>query len=144
MFNKSFAIATLVFALFTSVVRADEIADAKKTADLNWAKGVAADFLAAAVSGQDEQAATLVDPSLKAAFGKDSDAQFRDWLNNTFAIYGYGESAFESEEIAPDRDEVVLKGYFKDTKPARTFSIRVVKNKDSGMWRVNYCRVSGR
>ncbi len=143
MNKNSLASAALLFALFASPVRADED-DAKKTAELNWAKGVASDFLTAAVSGQDEQAATLVDASLKAAFGKDSDAQFRDWLNNTFAIYGYGESAFESEEIAPDRDEVVLKGYFKETKPARTFSIRVIKNKDSGMWRVNYCRVSGR
>lgn len=103
MIKNSLASAALILALVASSVRADETADKKsaekKAAELNWAKGVAADFLAAAVSGQDEQAATLVDASLKAAFGKDSDHQFRDWLNNTFAIYGYGESAFESEEI---------------------------------------------
>jgi methionine-rich copper-binding protein CopC len=163
MRNKSLAVAALVLGLVTTAVRADEpnakaaetivsdanasdakLADAKKAADLKWAKGIAADFFAAAVSGQEQQAAALVDASLIAAFGKNNEAQFRDWLNNTFATYGYGEAVFESEEIAPDRDEVVLKGHFKDTKPALAFSIRVVKNKDSGMWRVSYCRVGGR
>jgi len=158
MRSKSLAIAALVLGLVTTAVRAEEpnaktteaktddakIADAKKAADLKWAKGIAADFFAAAVSGQEQQAAALVDASLIAAFGKNNEAHFRDWLNNTFATYGYGEAVFESEEIAPDRDEVVLKGHFKDTKPALAFSIRVVKNKDSGMWRVSYCRVGGR
>ena len=42
------------------------------------------------------------------------------------------------EEIAPDKDEAVFRGSFKGKKGEATFSLRVVKEKDGGKWRVSF------
>jgi hypothetical protein len=40
--------------------------------------------------------------------------------------------------MAPDKDEALFRGTFKGKKGEAAFSLRVVKEKDSGKWRVSF------
>lgn len=112
--------------------------DDTKTAELAWAKGVAEDFLEAAFSGRGEQAQTLIDSTLKAAFAKDGDHRLGEWLNNSIAIQGFHDSVIHHESIAPDQDEALFKGTFQKRSQPMQFSLRVVKDHESRKWRVSY------
>jgi hypothetical protein len=114
-------------------------AEGKKAAELSWAKGVAEDFLDAAFAGKGEQAQTLIDSSLKSAFAKESEHRLGEWLNNSIAIQGFHDPVIRTETIAPDQDEAAFKGTFQQREQKRlNFSLRVVKDKESGKWRVSY------
>jgi hypothetical protein len=110
----------------------------KKAAELKWAKGVATDFFDSAFNGKLEQAECLIDSSLQKAFAKEGETRLREWLNNSIAIRGFHNPVFESEEIAPDQDEASFKGVFKAKEKGFRYSLRVVKDKVSGKWRVGY------
>jgi|GEM_PF-7001086 len=131
------ALGLLLSSWASQLTCADDMSD-KKSAELKWAKGVATDFLNAAFNGKIEQAESLIDSSLKMAFAKEGEKRVREWLNNTIAIQGFHDPAFESEEIAPDRDEASFKGHFKGNEKRFQFSLRIVKDKESGKWRVSY------
>ncbi len=113
-------------------------ANEKKAAELKWAKGVATDFFDVAFTGKLEQAESLIDSSLQMAFAKDGETRLREWLNNSIAIRGFVDPVFQSEEIAPDQDEAFFKGTFKTKEKGFQFSLRVVKDKANGKWRIGY------
>jgi hypothetical protein len=137
---------TSVFLLLNSFLQPACAADVnrKKAAELRWAKGVARDFLEAAFTGQLEQAESLIDTSLKKSFAKEGEKRLREWLNNSIGIRGFRAPVFRSEKIAPDRDEASFRGTFRDKEKSFAFSLRVVKDKESGKWRVSYFRFSER
>jgi hypothetical protein len=116
----------------------------RKANELRWAKGVAEDFLAAALAGDDKAAASLIDATLKAAHAKDGETAFASWINNALAIQRYSNAAIKTETIAPDSDEAVFRGSMLRLEPNQIydFSIRVVKEKESGKWRVSMFRWS--
>jgi len=53
-------------------------------------------------------------------------------------IRGFHTPVFQPEKIAPDEDEASFKGTFKAEQKGFPFSLRVVKDKESGKWRVSY------
>jgi hypothetical protein len=117
----------------------------KKAAELKWAKGVATDFLDAAFHSNIEQAESLIDSSLKKTLAKEGETRLREWLNNSIGIQGFHDPVFGSEEIAPDMDEASFKGTFQGKgKKVYAFSLRVIKDKEGGKWRVSYFHFKGR
>lgn len=112
--------------------------ESKKDAELRWAKGVAEDFLNAAFWGELEQAESLLDATFKKAFATQGEKRLREWLNNSIGTQGFRSPVVSSEEISPDQDEASFKGTFKGISSPYQFSLRVVKDKESGKWRVNY------
>ncbi len=110
----------------------------RRVAELKWAKGVATDFLDSAFNGNLVQAEGLLDSSLKRSFARDGDKRVGEWLNNSIAIQGFRAPVIQSEDIAPDLDEASFKGTFQSGKKAFQFSLRVVKDKEGGKWRVSY------
>ena len=137
----SLAPVFLLLGLFIQPACAAE-KDDKKAAELEWAKGVAKDFFEAAFNGHLEQAESLIDSSLKQAFAKEGDKRLREWLNNSIAIQGFRAPVFVTEAIAPDQDDAAFKGTFQskfgDKEKSFQFSLRVLKEKESGKWRVSY------
>jgi hypothetical protein len=131
------ALCPLVASCLTLPVFAGE-ADSKKAAELAWAKGVAEDFLDAAFAGKGEQAQALVDSSLKSVLAKEGEQRLGEWLNNSIAIKGFHDPVIRTEAIAPDQDEAAFKGTFQKGQKPMQFSLRVVKDKESGKWRVSY------
>jgi len=127
----------LLLAWFSQFACAADVSE-KKASELKWAKGVATDFLDAAFNSKLEQAESLIDSSLKKAFAREGESRLREWLNNSIAIQGFRDPVFESEEIAPDQDEASFKGNFKAKEKRFQFSLRVIKDKESGKWRVGY------
>jgi hypothetical protein len=127
----------LLLGWFSPLVCAADVSE-KKAAELKWAEGVATDFFDAAFNSKLEQAESLIDSSLKKVFAKEGENRLREWLNNSIAIQGYHDPVFESKEIAPDRDEASFKGTFKGREKRFQFSLRVIKDKESGKWRVSH------
>jgi hypothetical protein len=113
-------------------------AETKKAAELKWAKGVMSDFLDAAFGGRLAHAEALLDVTLKKTMAKESETRLRDWLNNSIAIQEFRDPKITSESIAPDQDEAAFKGTFQGKDRHFTFSLRVLKEKESGEWRVSY------
>jgi len=135
------ALWLLLLGWFSQLACAADVSK-KKAAELKWAKGVATDFIDAAFNSNLEQAESLIDSSLKKALAKEGKNRLREWLNNSIAIQGFRDPVFESEEIAPDQDEASFKGNFKAKEKRFQFSLRVIKDKESGKWRVSYFRFS--
>jgi hypothetical protein len=135
---RFYALGPLVLLLPCLIQPAGAIEESKKEAELKWAKGVAADFLEAAFNGKLEQAESLIDSSLKTAFAREGEKRLREWLNNSIAIREFHTPVFQSEEIAPDKDEASFKGTFKGKEQTFQYSLRVVKDREKGKWRVSY------
>jgi hypothetical protein len=116
---------------------------AKKKAELKWARGVADDFLAALGTGESKAATALLTADYaKAIAGKGSAADYlARWFNPA------EKSTITGEDISPDDDEVQLKGTLESSNGDGTvtwrsaFVLRVVKEKDSGRWRVGFVLV---
>jgi hypothetical protein len=108
--------------------------EAKKKAELKWAKEVTADFLDAGLTGNYASAEALLTADFKKALkeGKESVASL---FNGPRGAKSW---AIGSEEIAPDKDEASFRGAFKGEKGEATFSLRVAKEKESGKWRVSF------
>lgn len=125
-----------VLIVFQPTARAAE--NEKKAAELKWAKGVAHDFLEAAFKGNTEMAESLLDSTLKKTLAKEGEKRVSEWLNNRIGIQGFHSPVLASEEIAPDQDEAGFKGTFASKSGPYQFSLRVVKDKESGKWRVSF------
>ena len=135
-----FACIALV-AVCPTASRADD--DAKKKAELKWARGVADDFLAAMKRGETESAVGLLTAEYaKSIAGKGSAAAGLDRLLGTTA-FTFEKATVTDESISPDRDEVQLKGELvrasnDTTESVSAFVLRVVKEKETGRWRIGF------
>ena len=108
--------------------------DPKKAADLKWARETAIDFLTAINSGKTAAAASLLTDDFRKAGEKQSNFLSRPqfgWPNpESF------NPKIIKEEISPDGNEVSIRGKVDD--PQGSFTVRVIKEKDGGKWRVNF------
>lgn len=125
---KSQLVMLLIFSIGT--VQAGD----KKQDELNWAKGVAVDFLAAVRTTDTDQAIALLSTELK----KQTD--LRNWLLSVANAGLRKDARITVEDISPDQDETSFKGELTGDKHVANFSMRVVKEKDSGKWRISFFR----
>jgi hypothetical protein len=118
--------------------------DDKKEPELKWAKGILADFLQSVKSQEFDQAELLMTKEFKQALDK-YQAVISSGMKGWFMTKGAPGDTWEitSEEMSPDRDEIVLRGLFKKEKEEAEFSARVVKECDGGKWRVSYLHCGG-
>ncbi len=136
-------VACLIAASVTA-----QAGDAKKDAEIKWAKGVLFDFLQSTKSQEFEQAELLMTKDLKEAMDKKV-REFVPGLRGWAAQLGIEAVAWSvsSEDISPDKDEAVFIGSFKkpkeETKEEATFKFRLIKDKDNGKWRVSYVHCDG-
>jgi hypothetical protein len=107
----------------------------RKQEELKWSKGVVLDFLVAAVKGEDEQAALLLSEDLRKALEKTGEPG-PTFVHTRFSNNRIRSWQFLAEEIAPDQDEASFQGMFSGEQGEAAFSLRVVKVKESGKWRV--------
>lgn len=101
------------------------------SADLKWAKDVVEAFFTAVRDGQDAEATKLI-------VGGDD-------YSNRVRQMGVKSWLIKSEEMAPYKNEASFRGMYvgSDTDvPGKTkeyeFLIRVVKQQDSGLWRISF------
>jgi hypothetical protein len=130
----------LFSALLILAVTASAAAEpnAKKQADLEWAKSVATDCLEAILHGNYRTATVLVTAEFKKALSEEGTSvldRFRDagmGEPDSWAITDYG--------IAPDQDEASIRGHFKGKQGRAAFSMRVEKDPDK-KWRISFITV---
>src|SRR5262249_15007514 len=114
-----YAVAAIVASLLLPAPQGD----AKKDAELKWAKEVATDFLRAGLNRDYSTAETLVTAEFKKAL-KEANLTVADRLREV--VNNGAESwAVTSEEMAPDQDEAVVRGTFKGKNGEAEFSVRV-------------------
>lgn len=136
------AVLVGVLALSSASAQAD---DKAKKDELKWARVVGDDFLAAMGKGEAQSAAALLTAEYaKSIAGKGSTAEALDRLLGTTA-FTFEKSTVTGESISPDRDEVQLKGELvlasnDATESISAFVLRVVKEKESGRWRIGFVR----
>jgi hypothetical protein len=107
----------------------------RKQEELKWAKGLALDFLIAGVKGEDEQASILLAEELRRALEKTGEPG-PTFVRNRFGNNRIRSWQFLAEDISPDQDEASFQGVFTGEQGEAAFSLRVVKVKESGKWRV--------
>lgn len=121
-------------------------ADTRKATELKWAKGVAADFIEAIQRINVTEAAALTTASYhKAIIDDDREKSDRTFFGQIyFSPFKDGPVAIVSEDIAPESDEAVFAGTLKKGEEVADFKLRVIKEKESGKWRVSFFRFAGR
>ena len=126
--------------------------EAKKLQELKWARGVAEDFLSALQSNNLGQARLLMAKDLLKQENDRLDKlgpEFADdqRMTSRFTTAEFrvkGTAQILREEIAPDQDEAVFRGelqgqFSEKAKRVRAdFALRVVKEKETGTWRVSF------
>jgi hypothetical protein len=110
----------------------------KKAAELKWAKEVVTDFMSAGTQREYDQATVLLSAELRKALEKSSEPG-STFVQNRFSVYlkQAKDWTITSEAIAPDEDEAVFRGKSSLDDMEAEYTVRVVKEKDSGKWRVN-------
>ena len=125
------------FFLLLSTTAAAQGKDSKKQEELKWAKGVATDFLAAMRSGEVEEAATLMTAEYRKSFIVPQ-RPLPNWVHGVRTAGLEKGHTIKDEQIAPDQDEATFKGLLQGEKREAAFSLRVVREKASGRWRVAF------
>jgi hypothetical protein len=109
----------------------------RKTEELKWAKGIVSDFLNAGARQADDQAVLLLSGDFIKSI-KEQRTTPESYVHTRFFDVTAAKALITSEEMAPDQDEAVFRGTFSADDGQADFTIRVVKDKESGQWRVNY------
>jgi hypothetical protein len=107
--------------------------------ELQWAKGIASDFMDAGFKRQYRQAVSLMSADMRKNLTVPEGPE-------TFMVNRFGYTLdqardkfdVDSGEISPAGDEAVFRGTCSGEGGQAEFTIRVVKEQDSGKWRVNY------
>jgi hypothetical protein len=128
-----------LLALSSASARAGD--EAKKKAELKWARSVADDFLAA-LKAEDYKSASalLTGEYAKILQGSSVPAAVPEALQGKLRG-DIVKVTTSSEDISPDKDEAQLKGQVERATETQAFVLRVVKEKESGRWRVGFLQV---
>src|SRR5206468_724793 len=104
-------------------------------------KEVAVDFLNAGLQNNYASAEALVTAEFKRVL-KEGSTSVTDRLSE---VMGNGAEAWSvtSEGMAPDKDEALFRGTFKGKQGEAPFSLRVVKEKEGGKWRIGFFAAGG-
>lgn len=109
---------------------------------LEWARGVADDFLAAWVGGSNAEAEMLLTEELKKRYERYPQCTALATRLLDVKYVGLTAGAIGAERIAPAEDEARFTGKLTGTRNGKPieaeFSLRVVQ--ESGKWRVSYFR----
>ncbi len=117
-------------------------AESVKQSELTWARGVADDFLAAWMSGNNAQAEMLVTEEMKQRYAKYPQCTplAQQLLEAQYA--GLTRGGITQEQIAPAQDEARFTGKPQGERNQRPieadFALRVVK--EAGKWRISFFR----
>lgn len=112
--------------------------DTKKQAELKWARGVADDLLAALrKQDYDNAAALLTADYAKILQGQGTLSAVQETLRHRLPP-GIEKVTIADEMMSPDRDEAQFKGQVERSAETQAFAVRVVKEKESGRWRVGF------
>jgi hypothetical protein len=124
------------FVLLAVVLIANPLAlghDKASKAETEWAKGVVTDYLKAARKDDWHQARQLLTAELRKGYEKNGFPAPRGYMLKW---------VFSRDQIAPDGNEVVLEGILSSRQGDKglefEFTVRVVKIKASGQWRIDY------
>lgn len=134
MTTARFLTGVVLCGLAVSAARGED----DKKAELAWAKEVATDFLNAGLGGNYASAETLATAEFKKTLHESGPSSVTFLLSSAAAGGGAESWSITTEEIAPDKDEAVFRGAFRGKKGEAAFSVRVVKEKDGGKWRVSF------
>ena len=111
--------------------------DEKKQAEAEWAKQVVVDFLKAIQAQQYTQAHRLLTTETAKEYVKRVADAPSPLDNGRFAGW-----EFDADKVSPDKDEVVVRGQIKGkiekTDYTSAFTVRVVKERGEGRWRIDY------
>jgi hypothetical protein len=123
--------------------RKENTSDPKKAAELKWARDVAETFLHDVVGGKWAEAATSTTAAYmrrdRSGTGSHSIMTTADGISDGYKPgTALGPATISAEEIAPEADEASFKGKFNEPGRTGTFTLRVVKEKESGKWRVDH------
>jgi hypothetical protein len=114
--------------------------DPKKDAELKWAREMAEDFLNDIVAGKWNNAAALTSKSYhNERWGRGFNA-IKGEMDGTLDGHKPGQEltawTIASQQIAPDQDEASFRGQLTGPQYAGEFTLRIIKQKDDGKWRV--------
>jgi len=113
----------------------------KKQADLKWARGVVDDFWAAGKDGDTVQAAVLLSAELKKAIGQLGQGGDNSYRFTQLQNHGMQSWSVVKEEMAPDQEEAVFQGVLRGKSGEAAFSVRVIREKEGGRWRIHFFRI---
>ncbi|HKA06522.1 MAG TPA: hypothetical protein VKD71_04640 [Gemmataceae bacterium] len=138
-------------AICLVIVAGNTALAAEPTPEERWARGIAEDFWQALFNDNFEQTAGLLSPELATTVvGYE---EYRDWrkpLNVPMSLrsraWGYGPAttvSFDSQELAPDRSEVVFRGSLggkdiNDKKVKGRFTMRIAKDGSASKWSIRF------
>jgi hypothetical protein len=136
-------LVALALLLSVTSIRAGSPDDAKRKAELAWARRIAVDFLETATNIDGTQtrpveALGLLTPEL--ARGLQDDKGW-NWLDS-LAHYVHGPQ-ISTEELAPNGSEAIFTGTLKgnDGNPGRRFILRVAKESENGKWSIRFLKL---
>lgn len=115
---------------------ADKPEPGRKAAELQWAAGVASDFLTCVIEIDGVNAPLLLSAEFRKQFA--TAAELENWLSR--AANENLRKGFEitTRELAPDQDDALFRGTLSGEKKTAGFTLRLTKEKDGGKWRVTY------
>jgi len=131
--------------------------EGKRAEELKWARGIAMDFFAVAGRSRAE-AEGLLSPEFFKAVSEQRDWTFFGELDK----HDWNDPKITTEEMAPNGNEVILKGTLKrteyviernedNTERSRRektleadFTVRIVRESPDGVWRIRYVRIRER
>jgi hypothetical protein len=140
-----------LFAFYPALLAAD--AKKEDSADLKWARGIAKDFWEAYLNG-DGEAGGLLSPELSKSLTIGDSSADRELLLLTLP-YRHSAVVVVSEEIAPDRNELILRETlsgkktigeetFEQMKVTADYTLRIAKESGGGRWSIRYFRLKER
>jgi hypothetical protein len=149
----------LLFVLLVACVSGVAPANKPEVApEVKWARGIADDFWRALLNGQARQAGGLLSSELANSLvtyewsGPGEKARLmslpaHQWLTDRIPAGPSVSVVFVSEELSPDRAEVVFRGQlggkYQDKPVAADFTMRVAKE-SGGKWAIRFLLVTDR
>jgi hypothetical protein len=118
----------------------------EKEAELKWANSVAKDFWDALHDCDYDAAVGLLSPELSRAMAANTGS-----ASSYLQFYMVNKTEVsvrsQSEELAPDRSEVVIRGvrtskeFMGDAKMTEDFTLRIAKGSSGGAWSIRFLRL---
>ena len=106
---------------------------------MKWAKEISDAFFVAAKNKQARQAALLLSAEMRDGLRGTAAGDASTSLSNTFGNWKLDSWSYNSERLSPEKNEASFQGILKSREYGEAdFVLRVVKEKDTGLWRVSF------
>jgi hypothetical protein len=134
--------AALVLAMLLPVtlsLKADDAA--KKDEELKWARGVADDFFVSLKKQDQANVEALLTPDYAKLLQERSTFKSKPGDVLWEKIQSMNTTTITSSQMSPESNEAVFKGQFESPESTQAFTLRVVKDKPTSLWRVGLMMV---